>query len=175
MTLDAASLPPAEQDAYERASRWASIRQRQAAHDGAVVVDAYFVGYLAGMRDEVADSADAAQAPRKPQEGDETVADDMEKPSDVVPSLGQVVVRAKVEGYADGQHWREPAKLGGLVRLAAYYSGKSARRFAAEDLMRTPRRVRRMLKYQEDVEESVSTELLRRFHTLRAPDSDATA
>jgi hypothetical protein len=160
------SLPLGERDAYERATRWASIRQRQAAHDGAVVVDAYFAGYLAGMRDEIAGVADVASQgtdDAEPEEAGEAA------PETDVPSLADLVIRARVEGYADGRRWREPAKLGGIVRLAAYQSGKSTRRFAGEDLMRTPRRVRRMLKYQEDVEESVSTELLRRLHLIRAP------
>ena len=56
------------------------------------------------------------------------------------------------------------------MRLAIYHSGKSARRFAAEDLMRTPRRVRRMLQDRELVEDSIRNELLRRLSMLRDPD-----
>jgi hypothetical protein len=167
MTPDATpgDLPPAERAAFERATRWASIRERQASHDRAVVVEAYFGGYFVGMRDDLAGVAVPAH-----DASNGTAADDSEEaavPTHAAPSVSDVVVRARVEGYADGRHWREPAKLGGIVRLAAYHSGKSVRRFAAEDLMRTPRRVRRILNYQEDVEESVSTELLRRLHLIR--------
>ena len=42
--------------------------------------------------------------------------------------------------------------------------------FAAEDLMRTPRRVRRMLQDRELVEDSIRDELLRRLSLLRDPD-----
>lgn len=170
-------LSPAEREALERATRWATIRQRQAAHDGAVVVDAYFLGYLAGMRDEVAGVGGAASGREEQVAGDAPErGDDQHAPSEpAVPTLPELVMRARVEGYEDGRHWREAARLGGIVRLAAYQSGKSTRRFAAEDLMRTPRRVRRVMQYQEDVEESVSAELLRRLHLIRAPEAGAEA
>jgi hypothetical protein len=167
-------LSPAEREAFERASRWATIRQRQAAHDGAVVVDAYFLGYLAGLRDEVAGAGGSAASndERAPVDAS-ALADERHAPTQpAVPTLPELVLRARVEGYEDGRHWREAAKLGGIVRLAAYQSGKSTRRFASEDLMRTPRRVRRVMQYQEGVEESVSAELLRRLHHIRAPEVD---
>jgi hypothetical protein len=77
-------------------------------------------------------------------------------------------LRARIEGYADGRRWRERGKLGGLVRLAILQSGKSARRFAVEDLVRDYDKVRQWQTYKSNVPEVVADELLRRLQTLRA-------
>ena len=161
--------------AYLAAARWTAIRQRQAAHDGAVVVDAYLRGYLDGMRDEAegratGEPAQAGESPSEESEDDATVSSPATAATAAPPDLPALELRARLEGYADGLRWRETARRGGLVRLAIYHSGKSARRFAAEDLMRTPRRVRRMLQDRELVEDSIRNELLRRLSMLRDPD-----
>ena len=54
-------------------------------------------------------------------------------------------------------HGRERAKLGGLVRLATLQSGKSPRRFAAEDLVRDHDKVRAWQTYKLSVPEVVRT------------------
>lgn len=172
----AAPIPPALEpdahDAYRAAARWSGIRLRQAQHDGADVLAAYHAGYLDGLRD-----AAAGRAPAPDRQSDEaTSADDDDSAtgpasagSDGPPSRETAVQRARAEGYEDGLHWREPARRGGLVRLTLFLTGKSARRFAAEDLMRSPRRVRRMIAYGDVVEDVIRDELLRRLGVLELP------
>lgn len=167
------ALEPDAHDAYRAAARWSGIRLRQAQHDGADVVAAYHAGYLDGLRD-----AAAGQAPPPDPSADEaTVADEDDgAPSPAgagggaPPTRAAVAERARAEGYADGLRWREPARRGGLVRLMLFLTGKSARRFAAEDLMRSPRRVRRMIAYGDVVEDVIRDELLRRLDALELPD-----
>ena len=167
------TLEPAAHDAYRAAARWTGIRLRQAVHDGAVVVGAYHEGYLDGLR-SAAERPEAApntgdvgaDVPTAGDDGAETVAAS-ESVTDT-PSLAVLVGRARTEGYADGLRWREPARRGGLVRLMLFLTGKSARRFAAEDLMRSPRRVRRMVAYTDVVEDVIRDEMLRRLSAIRA-------
>lgn len=159
-------------DAYTAAARWTGIRLRQAHHDGADVLAAYHTGYLEGLRD-----AAAGQAPPSDTRSDEaTSADDDDGAtvsggamSVVSTTRGAAVERARAEGYADGLRWRDPARRGGLVRLMLFLTGKSARRFAAEDLMRSPRRVRRMIAYGDVVEDVIRDELLRRLTAFELP------
>ena len=171
-----AALEGENREAYAAAARWTAIRQRQAAHDGAVVVDAYLRGYLDGMRDEAEGraSADPSAADEPPVEEPDRALDPSPATPDTpaLPDLAALEIRARLEGYADGLRWREHARRGGLLRLSAYRSGKSTRRFAAEDLMRSPRRVRRMLQDREFVEDSIRDELLRRLAALRDPDAE---
>ena len=167
------ALEPAAYDAYRAAARWTGIRLRQAVHDGAVVVAAYHNGYLDGLGaaaeglERVPNGETAgADAPDSADGGEDTaVTNDR---ATVAPSVDALVERARVEGYADGLRWREPGRRGGLVRLMLFLTGKSARRFATEDLMRSPRRVRRMIAYSDVVEDVVRDELLRRLHGTRA-------
>ena len=164
------ALEPAAHDAYRAAARWTGIRLRQAVHDGAVAVAAYHEGYLDGLRaaaeglEPVSNSegagADALDS------ADDTAA--VNGNATTTPSLEVLVERARVEGYADGLRWRVPARRGGLVRLMLFLTGKSARRFAAEDLMRSPRRVRRMVAYGDVVEDVIRDEMLRRLNAIRA-------
>ena len=152
-----------ERAAYERAARWAGSRQRQAAHDGASVVEAYFLGYLDGMREDAERSA-----------GADTPADASVREAAVPADAGAALTRAelehraRLEGYADGQRWRERGKLGGLVRLAILQSGKSSRRFATEDLVRDHNKVRAWQTYKSNVPDVVADELLRRLNALEA-------
>lgn len=166
-----AALEGEAREAYRAAARWTAIRQRQAAHDGAVVVDAYLRGYLDGMRDEAEGRATGEAPPADEGSAEASDEDALASPAasacPAPPDLAALELRARLEGYADGLRWREFARRGGLVRLAVYQSRKSARRFAAEDLVRSPRRVRRMLQDQEFVEDSVRDELLRRLSMLR--------
>lgn len=161
-TPPASITTPEERAAYERAARWAGAAQRQATHDGATVVEAYFLGYLAGMREDAGgrgdSSASAGIAP------DAMPAD---RPVDHALTRLTLELRARLEGYADGRHWRERGKLGGLVRLAILQSGKSARRFAAEDLVRDHDKVRAWQTYKSNVPDVVADELLRRLRALR--------
>ncbi|GJG89753.1 hypothetical protein tb265_49340 [Gemmatimonadetes bacterium T265] len=160
-------------DAYAAAARWTGIRLRQAQHDGADVLAAYHAGYLEGLRD-----AAAGQVPPSDTRSDEaTSADDDDGATgpagaggEVSPTRAAAVERARAEGYADGLRWRDPARRGGLVRLMLFLTGKPARRFAAEDLMRSPRRVRRMIAYGDVVEDVIRDELLRRLGALKLPD-----
>ena len=166
------TLEPAAHDAYRTVARWAGVRLRQAVHDGAVVVAAYHEGYLGGLRD----AAEGVEALPSGREAGGDAPDSVDGGEDSpaasdgaaeVPSLAELVERARTEGYADGLRWREPARRGGLVRLMLFLTGKSARRFATEDLMRTPRRVRRMIAYSDVVEDVVRDEMLRRLHGVR--------
>lgn len=160
-------------DAYAAAARWTGIRLRQAQHDGADVLAAYHTGYIEGLRD-----AAAGQAPPSDTRSDEATSvdddDGVRGPAgargDVSPTRGAAVQRARAEGHADGLRWRDPARRGGLVRLMLFLTGKSARRFAAEDLMRSPRRVRRMIAYGDVVEDVIRDELLRRLSALELTD-----
>lgn len=169
-----AALEGEAREAYRAAARWTAIRQRQAAHEGAVVVDAYLRGYLDGMRDEAEGRASGETEPaddEDPAEGSDE--ENLSSPATLgapnPPDLQALELRARLGGYADGLRWREHARRGGLVGLAVRHSGKSARRFAAEDLMRSPRRVRRMLQHREFVEDTIRDELLRRLSMLRGP------
>ncbi len=160
--VPAAITAPEERAAYERAARWAGIRQRQATHDGTTVVEAYFLGYLDGMREDAEggagrEDADAVAAI--------AVADQQRAEASTRAAIES---RARLEGYADGRRWRERGKLGGLVRLAILQSGKSARRFATEDLVRDHDKVRAWQTYKSNVPDVVVDELLRRLNTLRA-------
>lgn len=167
------ALEPDAHDVYRAAARWSGIRLRQAQHDGAAVIAAYHAGYLDGLRD-----AAAGQAPPPDPGADEAIVADEDDSapspagagSDGPPTRAAAVQRARAEGYADGLRWREPARRGGLVRLMLFLTGKSARRFAAEDLMRSPRRVRRMIAYGDVVEDVIRDELLRRLGALELPD-----
>lgn len=169
-----AAVPPAvttpeERAAYERAARWAGIRQRQAAHDGASVVEAYCRGYLDGMREDTERSADAERSTDAGAPADASVRE-AGAPADAGAALtrAELELRARLEGYADGQRWRERGKLGGLVRLAILQSGKSARRFATEDLVREHDKVRAWQTYKSNVPDVVADELLRRLNALEA-------
>ena len=159
-------------DAYAAAARWTGIRLRQAQHDGADVLAAYHTGYLEGLRDAAAGGG----LPPDTRSDEATSADDDESATrpagtegDGPPTRGTAVQRARTEGYADGLRWRDPARRGGLVRLMLFLTGKSARRFAAEDLMRSPRRVRRMIAYGDVVEDVIRDELLRRLGAFKPP------
>lgn len=158
--VPASVTAPDERAAYERAARWAEIRQRQAAHDGASVVAAYFLGYLDGMRDDAERGADAGAS------ADASVLE-AGAPAEAGAALtrAELELRARLEGYADGQRWRERGKLGGLVRLAILQSGKSARRYATEDLVRDHDKVRAWQTYKSNVPDVVADELLRRLST----------
>ncbi len=155
---------PEERAAYERAARWAGSRQRQAVYDHATVVEAYFLGYLDGMRADVEGRA-VTLAPSPCGASAAVEADTL---ADAPPLTPDLTLRAHQEGDADGRRWRERGKLGGLVRLAIYQSGKSARRFATEDLVRDHDKVRRWQTYRSNVPEVAADELLRRLHALRA-------
>jgi hypothetical protein len=175
-----AALEPEAHDGYRAAARWTGIRYRQAVHDGAAAVAAYHAGYLDGLR--------AAAEGRTPEPGaaaalvgdgeGESAPDDHDDgpaapgsgAAAAAPSAEALEERARAEGYADGLRWREPARRGGLVRLMLFMTGKSARRFAAEDLMRSPRRVRRMVAYNDVVEDVIRDELLRRLSALKMRD-----
>lgn len=167
------TLEPDAHDAYRAAARWTAIRLRQAQHDGADVVAAYHAGYLDGLRDG---AAGHAPAPNTGAEDAATAEDNDSAPGpagsagEAPPTREVAVARAHAEGYADGLRWREPARRGGLVRLMLFLTGKSARRFAAEDLMRSPRRVRRMIAYGDVVEDVIRDELLRRLSAFKVPD-----
>lgn len=161
-TVPATITAPEERAAYERAAQWAGIRQRQATHDGATVVEAYFLGYLAGMREDAEGlddfSASAGAAP---------CAAPADQRADQARTSAGLEISARLEGYDDGRRWRERGKLGGLVRLAILQSGKSARRFATEALVRDHDKVRAWQMYKSNVPDVVVDELLRRLQALR--------
>lgn len=168
------ALPGDAHDAYRAAARWAGIRHRQAVHDGAGVVAAYHGGYLEGLRDAAEGRAAESHTPASDEgEPDDTGATPQGAPTGdpapVRPTVEALEARARAEGYADGLRWQEMARRGGLVRLMVFATGKSLRRFAAEDLMRSPRRVRRMVSYDDFVEDVVRDELLRRLDELTRP------
>jgi len=79
-----------------------------------VVVEAYFLGYLDGMREE----ADGMAAPdRAPREASEEAASNDLADAPAPPSLAELEIRARLEGYADGRRWRERMKsVGGVAR-----------------------------------------------------------
>ena len=167
------ALEPDAHEAYRVAARWTGIRLRQGQHDGAGVVAAYHAGYLDGLRDAAEGHAPAPDASADNSAGaeDDDGATGPAGGASGAPSLREAVgQRARTEGYADGLRWREPARRGGLVRLMLFLTGKSAGRFAAEDLMRSPRRVRRMIAYNDVVEDVIRDELLRRLSALRMLD-----
>lgn len=163
-TATAPITAPEERAGYERAARWAGIRQRQATHDRATVVEAYFFGYLDGMREDAEGCADPAEADVSTDAATDQPADQEKSEA---PTHAALERRARLEGYADGRRWRERGKLGGLVRLAILQTGKSARRFATEDLVRDHDKVRAWQAYKSNVPEVVADELLRRLHALR--------
>lgn len=167
-----AALEPGAHDAYRAAARWAGIRYRQAVHEGTVTVAAYHAGYLDGLRD-AAEGRTPEAGPADDAASDLDVGDDEPTSRSVgaaaAPTKEALEARARAEGHADGMRWRAPARRGGLVRLMLFLTGKSARRFAAEDLMRSPRRVRRMIAYDDVVEDVVRDELLRRLSAITDP------
>lgn len=172
----AAPIPPALEpdahEAYRAAARWSGVRLRQAQHDGADVLAAYHAGYLDGLRDAAAGHAplpDPSSEEATNAEDDDSATGATGTGSDAPPTRAAAVQRARAEGHADGLRWREPARRGGLVRLMLVLTGKSARRFAAEDLMRSPRRVRRMIAYGDVVEDVIRDELLRRLSAFGLP------
>lgn len=153
----AALADPAAREAYVSAARWASIRVSEAVRDRAVVAEAYFLGFLDGMRE----AAEGLPAPAAGEDEEE------EAEGLPVPGLDALEIRARLEGYADGRRWRERGKVGGLVRLGRYASGKSTRQFAPQELVHSAEKVRAWMKYKSNVPDPVRDELLRRLHLLR--------
>ena len=86
------------------------------------------------------------------------------------------VCQAQISVWMRKRGWARPAveQDGWAPRYTGFGErrprlSRGARRFAAEDLMRTPRRVRRMLQQREFVEDAIRDELLRRLSVLRDP------